>query len=350
MWLLLAAVSFAVLAYPLLANRAFGEEDAGPPVAPAASGSAAASGSRDGAEARTEDSGPPTEVYVGIYLNQIRSVSLSENSFTVDFWLWFRWKKGGRDIDPLATFEVIGGDIDKKSSEVHEDLGEWNYAACRVVATILEFFDVRSFPRDSHDISIVIEDSKNEDHKVVFVADKENTTLDPDVRVPGFVVTGTAVTVGSHSYRSNYGDISLPVGNESRYARFELRTSLSRPGFGYTVKLAWGLWLATLIALVAMFIKPTEVDPRFGLGVGAIFAAMANEYIINSVLPESNLLTNADLVGMTTITFIFISIVQSAYSLRLCQQERKELSSKLDRYSFFVLLGLYVLINVIVLT
>src|SRR4051812_6859245 len=45
----------------------------------------------------------PVEVTVGIYLNQVRELSIRDSQFVVDFWLWFRWKKGA-NVDPLATF------------------------------------------------------------------------------------------------------------------------------------------------------------------------------------------------------------------------------------------------------
>lgn len=48
--------------------------------------------------------------------------------------------------------------------------------------------------------------------------------------------------------------------------------------------------------MLAFFIKPTDVDQRFGLGVGALFAAIANTYITSSLVPEvEELSVTADL-------------------------------------------------------
>lgn len=307
----------------------------------------ATNGPEDAFEA--EDDRPPAEVVVGMYVNAIRSVSLQENAFEVDFWIWFRWPKDGRTVDPLASFEVVQGDIESKSGEVYEDLDEVRYAACRVVARVTTFFDVHSFPNDRHTLRIVIEDSEHEDHELVFRADGENSRLDPNVQVAGFLVGEARTDVTSHEYRTNYGDITLPSDAESTYSRFELQIDIKRPGLGFAVKLLWAFWLSSLIALVALFIKPINLDPRFGLGVGALFAAMANAFVINSALPETTDVTTADAAGMVSIAVIFISIVESIVSLWMFENGREAVAKRLDKISFVVITLAYVVVNVVVL-
>jgi hypothetical protein len=43
------------------------------------------------------------------------------------------------------------------------------------------------------------------------------------------------------------------------------------------IKLLLGVWIGTLISFIAFFVTPERIDPRFGVGVGAIFAAVASE-------------------------------------------------------------------------
>src|SRR5438128_2469846 len=81
------------------------------------------------------------------------------------------------------------------------------------------------------------------------------------VTVPGFKLIGARPLVAGHTYETNYGDVTLPSNASSKYSRFEMRINLERPGRGYAAKLLWGMWLSTMIGLVAMFVKATEVDP-----------------------------------------------------------------------------------------
>jgi hypothetical protein len=301
------------------------------------------------AESETSE---PAQVAVGIYLNQVREVSLRDSQFVVDFWIWFRWKKDtkveGEVLDPLKAYEVSGGDIESRANEFREELAgtEWTYATERVVARVMQVFDVSQFPQDRHRLVIAIEDGDHEEALVTLTADSANSRIDPKLHVPGFRVRNFDSTVVQHAYKTNYGDVTLPSDSESIYSRCEFALDIKRPGFGYTLKLMWGMWLSALVALLALFIKPVNVDPRFGLPVGAIFAAMANQYILSSILPDSATVTSADIAGMATIIVILIGVAESVTSLWLYEDEQVARSKRLDRYTIFIVLALYVAVNV----
>jgi hypothetical protein len=79
------------------------------------------------------------------------------------------------------------------------------------------------------------------------------------------------------------------------------------------------------------------MDPRFGLGVGALFAAVANSYLIGALVPDTGEFSLADLVNLLGIVTILITLVESTVSLHLfdhCGQQ--DLSLSLDRTSFVV--------------
>src|SRR5262249_34931048 len=145
-----------------------------------------------------------------------------------------------------------------------------------------------------------------------YVPDTANCALDSDIRLPGWVITKTAYDVKQHQYDTNYGDTSLP--DKSGWSRFNVSITAARPGFGYYFKVCWGLLIAMLIALVPMFLKPTD-GPRFGLGTGALFAAMANGYLISNALPKDVSMTTADMFFCLALASIFVSVCESIISL-----------------------------------
>lgn len=285
------------------------------------------------------------KVVVGIYVNQVKRLSMVENEFTVDFWIWFRWK--GEDYDPLKSFEVIGGSVDSTTGEQRKNIGDEIYASVRITATIKKFFDVRKFPLDDHELTIEVEETQNEDHLVQFVADTTNSIADPAVEVPGWRIGETRSEALTHSYTTNYGDTSLPTGKESRYARFVFGINLNRPGLSYLFKLFWSIYLAVVIGFLALLIKPTDLDPRFGLGVGAIFAAAASSFVVSAALPPTSVFTLSDKVNMIAVGFIFISLMESIFSLRFIYKDKLAASVKLDRICFWGLMGAYALANYI---
>ena len=107
---------------------------------------------------------------------------------------------------------------------------------------------------------------------------------------------------------------------------------LDRAGWGLYFKLFQSLFVAVLLAHLAFFIRPNQVDPRFGLGVGALFAAVANAYVISSLVPDTGVLALADVINGLGIAVILLTVAQSTISLRLTSElGRDRLSKAFDR-------------------
>ena len=290
----------------------------------------------DAPPAPADQPAPPSEkkdadeVVVGVYVNQVHEFSLHENSFTVDFYVWFRWKNPA--LEPHKTFSVVDGRIESQTEATVKDLpsGE-KYAYLRVVAKITKFFDTTDYPLDNHNLTIVIEEEDSETFLVRYVADAVNSQASPAINLNGWKFARLSTFASEQSYRSNFGDTSLPTGNQTLYSRVTTAVSFTREGGTFFFKLFFGLWICVAISFLVFFLKPTDVDPRFGLGVGALFAAIASMYVVSSSLPDSNVITLADMLHLIAFAFIFISVAQSTISLYYMQTEREALSKRLDR-------------------
>ncbi|CAN5723520.1 hypothetical protein BH09MYX1_BH09MYX1_38840 [soil metagenome] len=270
-----------------------------------------------------------TQVTTGLYVNQIHELNLKENYFVADVFVWFRWRG---DAKPAESFSFIDGRVESKNEVETSKLPDGtNYACFRVVVRITKFWDVRQYPLDSHHLTITVEEDRDEDDTMVYVADTDNSALDPHVKMPGFVTTLSEVKAGIGEYHSNFGDTSIPSGNTARYARVSLSISLAREGNTYFAKLFFALWISAAIAFLCFFIKPTNVDPRFGLGVGAAFAAIASEYTVTSGLPEIGVATLADKLHVVAYAAIFVVLAQSTVSLWFVEHDREKTSKRLDR-------------------
>ena len=290
--------------------------------------------------------GQPDEVVVGVYVNQVHEFSLHENSFTVDFYVWFRWKNPA--LEPHKTFSVVDGRIESQTEPTVKDLpGGEKYSYLRVVAKITKFFDTTDYPLDNHQLTIVIEEEDSETFLLRYVADAVNSAASPDIKLSGWKFARLNTFASDQPYRSNFGDTSLPTGNQTTYSRVTTAVSFTREGGTFFFKLFFGLWICVATSFLTFFLKPTDVDPRFGLGVGALFAAIASMYVVASSLPDSNVITLADLMHLIAFAFIFISVAQSTYSLWLMQTEREAQSKRLDRiFRVIAPLG-YIICNVV---
>jgi hypothetical protein len=308
------------------------------------------------ARAQTTDTGLaadaavlPTEqttVSVGLYVLRLNKVSPRDGSFDVDMWLWFRWL--GTDIRPEQTFELANGVITNRTeSDVTID-GGMNYTTVRVQGTIFHDYDVRRFPLDDHVISIEIEDANLEDRLLTYQVD-EGTALDPSVEVAGWQVGLEPATVETHTYSTTYGlrDSGTAA---SVYSRFSVPITLTRMSYGPLFKAFWISLLSVVLGLLAFLIKSDDLDARFGMGVGSIFAASANAFVIADSLPQTTAVTLAEQINLIAVGVIFTSVFISIWSLRLRYAGRDEDSLRLDRKAMFTLGSLYLALNVLVMS
>lgn len=287
-----------------------------------------------------------TDVSAGAYILRLSNVSPVNGTFEVDMWLWFRWQ--GADVRPDLSFELANGVITARSdSQVEDDLGV-NYATVRVQATIFHDFDVRRYPLDNHVISIDLEDAELNNAQLTYTVD-EGIALDPSVRVSGWRVALLPTVVEAHTYATNYGYRSAES-DAGIYSRLVLAISLDRTSYGPLFKAFWISALAVLLGLLAFLIKADDLDARFGMGVGSIFAASANAFVISDQLPPTTAVTLAEQINLIAVGVIFTSVFVSIWSLRLRYADREEASLRLDRIAMWSLGAVYILASILVMS
>jgi len=280
----------------------------------------------------------PQEVIVGSYINKIQDLDFPGNKYVIDFYLWFRWKAEGSlvDYDPMESFEIMNGKIESKDGAEEKKIGDISYAEARVTAIMDENWQMEKFPFDAHSMKVNIEDSSMTTKDLVFVADKNNSGLGDEISIAGWDASNFATAVTTKIYHSNYGDISQPSDARSDYSRYEISMSINRQGYGSALKLLSTVLLATAVAFLAFMVKPSDLDARFGMGVGSLFAVAASAFIAAASVPDSGVMTIADNVHMVAFAFIFVSLLVSAVGLKLEVTGREELAYRIDRYCLVI--------------
>lgn len=285
------------------------------------------------------------QVYAGAYILRLPNVSPRDGTFDVDMWVWFRWK--GNSVDPVNSFELANGIITNRQVNPPTMDGEFNYATARVQATVYHQFDVRRFPMDNHVIELEFEDSNLTEQQLVYIADT-GTSLDPGVVVAGWDVALLEPAVKSHVYNTDYG-MHATGESASVYSRLTVPVSLERTSYGVLFKSFWISLLSVVLGLLAFMVKADDLDARFGMGVGSIFAASANSFVISDSLPQTTMVTLAEQINLIAVGVIFLSVFISIWSLRLRYKDREDASLALDRWAMLILGVVYVALNVLVM-
>jgi hypothetical protein len=289
-----------------------------------------------------------TTVHVGVYVDRIPELSIRDATWTAVFDLWFRWQ--GALENPGEDFVLMEGAVvsKEKLAEHHDDKG--HYVRYRIEAKFTKPFRVARFPADDHLLTLAIESGRNLREQMIFVPDTESTSVSSRVSVPGYVLSKSKAIEKAHSYKTTRGDPRLPAGVKSTFSQYRFGLMLDRAGWGLYLKMFQALYVAVGVAMLACFIKPTDVDPRFGLGVGALFAAVANSYLVGSYVPDTGEFALADVVNGIGILTILATIIESTVSLYLYDRCGEEaLSRRLDKVSFNIMLPCFLGVNLLLL-
>jgi len=286
----------------------------------------------------------PVDVRVGVNINRIGEFALKESAWTADFNLWFLWSSDA--VMPGETFNLVNGQILQQNIRETSQNGTERYVEYHMVARMRMDFDATRFPFAEEAVHIQVEDATPGAVAVRYVADEQHSAL-------GNAAMPRAATCSSFKvYTSTSDDTSRPGkrgasgGKPVGRSQFTAQMQIVPEGVGIYRRMFQALFASVAVALIALYIKPTHVDCRFGLPVGGFFASVSNNIFVGSLLPFSNAPTLTDVVNAVSLLTIFLILVQSVISLYLFDtMGRERLSRFFDRISFVVFLLGYVVIN-----
>ncbi len=286
---------------------------------------------------------------VGLYVNCLYDFDMAGKSFMSDFWMWMNYKNDSLEMSD--AIEIPNSKAIEFSHFSVEKKGDINWATQKCKAQMIHQWDVSKFPFDVQRLRIELEDAKYDTSQVVYVADTANSKIDCSFDSKEWQMLSLTVTSGARSYMTTYGNPELA--GSSSYPRVVAEFVIKRHNSWLMLfKLLTGAYVAFLISCFVFFISSENQDSRFGLCVGGLFAAIGNKYIVESTVPSSTINTLMDDVHNLTFTFILIIVAIIILSLSLFNSgnERKiRLSLKLDKWTFWTLLVLYTLVNVVLI-
>jgi hypothetical protein len=285
----------------------------------------------------------PDTVKVGVYVVSVNDIDFRQKEYTIRFWLWLKYRNPEFDfarnleVPNSKTMETSDGIVDTIDGEV--------YVLTKVKCVMKETWVVQNYPFDKQFLEVFIENSQYDTRSLVFVADTAGEFFDPALTVSGWDIAGLKVHTGIRKYETAFGDATLDKPH-AEYASFSIQIGIERNAWGLFFKIFLGMYVSFLITFISFFIHGDKMDSRFGLCVGALFAAVGNKYIIDSILPESSAFTLVDALHAYTFVSIFITIWCSVHTLNLAKQGDFTRASVFDARAARILLTSYLLLNI----
>lgn len=289
----------------------------------------------------------PDTVRSGIYVTSIHDIDFKEKEYTVDFWLWLKYKN--RDFNFVENLEIPQAKTVTKSFSTIDSTGNEVYLLMKIQCLMKDSWSIDNFPFDHQILRLSIENSQFDSQSMVFLPDTLGKQYDPRFTLKGWNIDSLKVSAGTKVYETAFGDTSIKVPH-TEYSNFKVRVGISRDAMGIFWKMFLGMYVAFFIAFMCFYIHTDSIDSRFGLSVGSLFAVIGNKYIIDGSLPETTTFTLVDTLHGMTLVFILAVIISTAYSLKLIKKDKLSAANKFDRISSITLLIAYVVLNIFFIT
>ncbi len=286
----------------------------------------------------------PDTVSVGIYINSIHDIDFREKQYTINMWLWLKYKN--QDFDFSKYLEVpMAKTVDKSFYTVDTLVDGRIYMLMKLQCVMKDSWRIDHFPFDRQKLRFSIENSQYDSDDLIFIEDTFGNHYSKSAFTGWNVIPDSfRINTGITKYETTFGDPALTKPN-SKFSTFIVQIGIERDSWWLFLKLFIGMYISFLLSYICFFIHRDNIDSRFSLGVGSLFAVIANKYVIDSSLPESTTFTLVDTLHGFTLFFVFASIAFSVYTLILVKANKIEQTQRFDKTASLILLITYLVLN-----
>jgi len=279
-----------------------------------------------GAAAPVIASGPHV-VYIGVYVVDIKQFSVGDGTYSTNFYLSLR-SDANVSINDL---EFMNGHATSVST-ITDTPGEKDY---RVYAEMTANPDLRKYPFDNHTLPIIIEPTVLTEKDLVFVIDENNTGLDSEANLPGWMLTGMSAEVTNRTY----------VEGEVPYSRAIFSNGIVRDTASTLLKFFLPITLIVIVSLASLLMKTSS---RLGLNGSMFLAAVLIHWRIADAIPLVAYATFLDLFMIITYATLVMVCVSGILILKFTEDKNARRVDQVNYWSLrlipVVTISLYILL------
>jgi hypothetical protein len=281
----------------------------------------------------------------GIFVVSLHDLDTVDGTFGVDYWVWSVYPEGRRN--PLETMEFVNTEQIDGRLPLTDASGERLWSQRKIRAIVQQDWDLSNFPFDRHVLEIELEEGFDEAAALTYRPDTANSGYSEEIELPGWRITDFRLTERTVDYPSDFGDPALSEG-ESSYSRLVASMEIQRQNTTVFFRLISAACVAMGIALLTFLMLPTDVGvftARMTLLVGALFATVISMQFGEQTLGATLRVSLVDKIHILTLIYIFVAVVMTLISRKLCASEETERARRGDRISLQVFGSSFVLIT-----
>ncbi|HVR18392.1 MAG TPA: hypothetical protein VMS65_01805 [Polyangiaceae bacterium] len=245
-------------------------------------------------------------IKVGMLLNSIDDYDVKTGTFLADFFLSFTSERPMPKLSPQfpnGKVDNVSVIADKPTFKLMRFTGQFKSPA-----------DLRKYPYDSQELKILVEDDTRGIDQVRLVVDRERTKTARGFRTVGWQLAFVEARSLSHSYPDRF------EGDDLYYGRYVFSVGLERFAASAVFKVFVPAFVIVLIALLGMWVPPTEMEVRSNAGAPMLAGAVLFHFALMQELPATSYLTRADKLMLGVYTSLLLGML-STWVMFLVKEE-----------------------------
>jgi len=289
---------------------------------------------------RPDPAGRATVVGVGVFFQDVASLSDVDQSVDADIYVVERWRDprlaDSRRPDGSADCPPPEGRLWMPALEPESIRGRQAFYPAHflvdgrgVVTSVRRLWvkvsyplDFRDFPRDRHRWMLTLWPVLSRADEIVFHPLARMTGINDHLSIQGWRVAAPRATAST----------APRIARAGTFARLDVELDLTRDWTYHAWKLGLPLVLIVLMAYGVYFIPATSVNQQIGLGMTSMLTMIAYMLALGGTLPRISYLTRADRFFVGSAVLVFLGLVKALLTLALAQRPDTSLIQRADRW------------------
>lgn len=282
------------------------------------------------------------EITVGMWIDQLGNLDYENNTCEIIAYVWVTSEGSKYDLENSADFtnswenEILYYEIDSIVTNGKIVFNE----LVKVKIKNISNFKLNSFPFDTNEILLTVELTGHFPGELNILVDQSNSTINSGIN-PDWKISMSPLTYLRNTWNSDYGNLK----NIKEVDAIQTKLLLKRNSWPIYFKLFSILFLAFILAGLSFFLPNQKSEEKVAIVVGALFTAIGNKYITETIIPMSNNFGLSDQIHFTTLFFILLIIMFAIY-----EQRRKIRDSILLDSSIFASFLVVYAITIVLIT
>ncbi len=287
----------------------------------------------------------PLRCSLGVYLLSLQELNVAEGSFGADFWIWINCPQKSPDV--LQKMDFVNSKQINPSLDSDQEKGKIYWSNRKIQGVFKHDWNVVNFPFDRHRLKIEIEHGLLDVDQLVYQPNNQISTYQKNIGFDGWKITKFRLREYPKRYETTYGDPTLDPAQGSQFSHVDVEIFIQRSSLIIFAKLTTVVYLALAISLAVYFVQ--EFEARMGTLIGALFAIVINQQVVDSTLGKADGFKLIDAIHITAMFYLLVAVILAILSYRDGEQGREEIAIRRDFLSFKISAISFVIINLILI-